>query len=105
MNFNFNNSYSTTRLPVFARNVVSTSHPLAAQAGLSIVGADAHAERSLTELRWPPRAVLVLGNVVVLVLEAMVVSIQTTRLVLCEFVTRFMQGRGRAFRPLPAPKP
>jgi len=33
-----------------------------AQAGLSIVGADAHAERSLTELRWPPRAVLVLGS-------------------------------------------
>ena len=37
MNFNFNNSYSSTRLPVFARNVVSTSHPLAAQAGLSML--------------------------------------------------------------------
>jgi V/A-type H+/Na+-transporting ATPase subunit I len=47
--------------------------------------------------------VLVLGNVVVIVLEAMVVSIQTTRLVLFEFFTRFMQGQGRAFRPLPAP--
>jgi V/A-type H+-transporting ATPase subunit I len=47
--------------------------------------------------------VLVLGNVVVIVLEAMVVSIQTTRLVLFEFFTRFMHGRGRAFRPLPAP--
>ena len=47
--------------------------------------------------------VLVLGNVVVIVLEAMVVSIQTTRLVLFEFFTRFMQGSGRAFRPLPAP--
>jgi V/A-type H+/Na+-transporting ATPase subunit I len=47
--------------------------------------------------------VLVLGNVLVIVLEAMVVSIQTTRLVLFEFFTRFMQGRGRAFRPLPAP--
>jgi RNA methyltransferase, TrmH family len=33
-----------------------------AQAGLSIVGADAHAERSLTDLRWPPRTVLVLGS-------------------------------------------
>jgi len=33
-----------------------------AQAGLSIVGADAHAERSLAALRWPPRAVLVLGS-------------------------------------------
>jgi V/A-type H+-transporting ATPase subunit I len=47
--------------------------------------------------------VLVLGNVVVIVLEALVVSIQTTRLVLFEFFTRFMQGQGRAFRPLPAP--
>ena len=47
--------------------------------------------------------VLVLGNVVVIVLEVMVVSIQTTRLVLFEFFTRFMQGQGRAFRPLPAP--
>ena len=34
MNFNFNNPYSTTRIPVFARNVVSTSHPLASTAGL-----------------------------------------------------------------------
>ena len=47
--------------------------------------------------------VLVLGNVVVIVLEGMVVSIQTTRLVLFEFFTRFMQGQGRTFRPLPAP--
>ncbi len=47
--------------------------------------------------------ILLLGNAIVIVLEAMVVSIQTTRLVLFEFFTRFMQGRGRAFRPLPAP--
>ncbi len=33
-NFNFNNPYTSTRVPLFARNVVSTSHPLAAQAGL-----------------------------------------------------------------------
>jgi gamma-glutamyltranspeptidase/glutathione hydrolase len=37
MNFNFNNPYTSTRLPLFARNVVSTSHPLAAQAGLSMM--------------------------------------------------------------------
>jgi V/A-type H+-transporting ATPase subunit I len=47
--------------------------------------------------------VLVLGNALVVVLEAMVVSIQTTRLVLFEFFARFMQGQGRVFRPLPAP--
>jgi gamma-glutamyltranspeptidase/glutathione hydrolase len=37
MNFNFNNPYTSTRLPVFARNVVSTSHPLAAQAGMRML--------------------------------------------------------------------
>jgi V/A-type H+-transporting ATPase subunit I len=47
--------------------------------------------------------VLVIGNLLVIVLEAMVVSIQTTRLVLFEFFARFMQGQGRVFRPLPAP--
>jgi V/A-type H+-transporting ATPase subunit I len=48
-------------------------------------------------------AVLIVGNALVIVLEAMVVSIQTTRLVLFEFFTRFMRGEGRSFRPLPAP--
>jgi V/A-type H+-transporting ATPase subunit I len=47
--------------------------------------------------------VLVAGNAVVLVLEVMVVSIQTTRLVLFEFFTRFLTAEGRIFRPLPAP--
>jgi len=37
MTFNFSNPYASTRLPVFARNIVSTSHPLAAQAGLRIL--------------------------------------------------------------------
>jgi gamma-glutamyltranspeptidase/glutathione hydrolase len=37
MNFNFSNPYTSTRLPVFARNVVSTSHPLASQAGLRML--------------------------------------------------------------------
>jgi V/A-type H+-transporting ATPase subunit I len=47
--------------------------------------------------------VLVLGNVLVIVLEGLVVSIQTTRLVLFEFFTRFLTAEGRVFRPLPAP--
>ena len=47
--------------------------------------------------------VLVIGNAIVLVLETMVVSIQTTRLVLFEFFTRFLTAEGRIFRPLPAP--
>ncbi|MEO5669554.1 MAG: gamma-glutamyltransferase family protein [Ramlibacter sp.] len=37
MKFDFHNPYPTARLPVFARNVVSTSHPLAAQAGLRML--------------------------------------------------------------------
>ncbi|HSQ73363.1 MAG TPA: hypothetical protein VLM87_13165, partial [Rubrivivax sp.] len=48
-------------------------------------------------------AVLVLGNVVVIVLEGLVVSIQTTRLVLFEFFARFLEAQGRVFRPLPPP--
>jgi len=37
MQFEFSNPYTSTRLPVFARNIVSTSHPLAAQAGLRML--------------------------------------------------------------------
>ena len=37
MNFDFSTPYASTRLPLFARNVVSTSHPLAAQAGLRMM--------------------------------------------------------------------
>lgn len=35
--FNWHNPYPTHRIPLFARNVVSTSHPLAAQAGLRML--------------------------------------------------------------------
>ena len=37
MHFSYTHSYASTRLPVFARNLVSTSHPLAAQAGLRML--------------------------------------------------------------------
>jgi V/A-type H+/Na+-transporting ATPase subunit I len=47
--------------------------------------------------------VFALGNVLILVLEGLVVSIQTTRLVLFEFFTRFFQAQGREFRPLAPP--
>ncbi|HRZ02558.1 MAG TPA: V-type ATPase 116kDa subunit family protein [Burkholderiaceae bacterium] len=47
--------------------------------------------------------VMAVGNVAIIVVEAMVVSIQTTRLVLFEFFTRFLHGGGRVFRPLPPP--
>lgn len=37
MKFNWNNPYPTIRVPVMGRNVVSTSHPFAAQVGLKII--------------------------------------------------------------------
>ena len=35
--FDYRNAYRSSRLPVFARNMVSTSHPLAVQAGLRVM--------------------------------------------------------------------
>jgi V/A-type H+-transporting ATPase subunit I len=52
---------------------------------------------------WAALLILLLGNLVIVLLEGLVVSIQTTRLVLFEFFNRFLQGTGRVFRPLPAP--
>jgi V/A-type H+/Na+-transporting ATPase subunit I len=47
--------------------------------------------------------VMVLGNLLIILLEGLVVSIQTTRLVLFEFFNRFLRGTGRVFRPPPPP--
>ena len=47
--------------------------------------------------------ILVLGNLVILVLEGMVVSVQTTRLILFEFFVRFVRAEGRPFRALLPP--
>ena len=41
--FNWSTGYPSVRLPIFARNVVSTSHPLAAQAGLRMLAAGGNA--------------------------------------------------------------
>lgn len=50
-------------------------------------------------------AIMVIGNIFVIVLEGLVVFIQTTRLVLFEFFIRFLRGEGRVFRPLTPPAP
>lgn len=47
--------------------------------------------------------VMVLGNMLIIILEGLVVSVQTTRLVLFEFFIRFLHGEGRVFRPLAPP--
>jgi len=43
MNFDWHNPYASTRVPVFARNIVATSQPLAAQAGLRMLAAGGNA--------------------------------------------------------------
>ncbi|MCG6897035.1 MAG: ATPase [Thiocapsa sp.] len=52
---------------------------------------------------WAGILIMFLGNLLIIALEGLVVSIQTTRLVLFEFFNRFLRGTGRVFRPLPAP--
>lgn len=47
--------------------------------------------------------VLVAGNVLILVIEGIVVAVQTTRLVLFEFFIRFLRTAGRPFRPMTPP--
>ena len=47
--------------------------------------------------------ILLIGNVIIILLEGLVVTIQTTRLILFEFFVRFLRGTGRTFRPLAAP--
>jgi V/A-type H+-transporting ATPase subunit I len=44
--------------------------------------------------------VLFIGNVIIILLEGLIVSIQTTRLLLFEFFVRFLKGEGRMFTPL-----
>lgn len=48
-------------------------------------------------------AIMVLGNIIVIALEGLVVSVQITRLVLFEFFIRFLRGEGRRFHPLTGP--
>lgn len=56
-----------------------------------------------TDCAWGWWVVMVLGNVFALVLEGLLVFVQTTRLVLFEFFIRFLRGEGRAFRPVVQP--
>jgi V/A-type H+/Na+-transporting ATPase subunit I len=47
--------------------------------------------------------VMILGNALVIALEGLIVSIQTTRLMLFEFFIRFLTAEGRQLRPLTGP--
>jgi len=50
--------------------------------------------------RWLQILGLALGNALLILIEGLVVGIQTTRLVLFEFFIRFLRGSGRALKPL-----
>lgn len=71
-----------------------------AHAGLSL------AIVTIAEVSTHPVAaffVMLLGNMLIIILEGLVVAVQTTRLVLFEFFIRFLHGEGRIFRPLTPP--
>jgi V/A-type H+-transporting ATPase subunit I len=70
-----------------------------AHAGLSV----AVLEMAGASGRYGYWIILLVGNVVMIALEGLVVSIQTTRLLLFEFFIRFLTGAGREFKPLPPP--
>ncbi len=48
---------------------------------------------------WLQGLILLIGNVFAVVMEGLLVFVQTTRLVLFEFFTRFLRADGRLFRP------
>jgi V/A-type H+/Na+-transporting ATPase subunit I len=50
--------------------------------------------------RWLAIVGLALGNALLILIEGLVVGIQTTRLVLFEFFIRFLRGDGRVLKPL-----
>ena len=58
----------------------------------------------LTDSWWLKAPVLITGNVLVIALEGLVVSIQTTRLIMFEFFRRFYAGEGSGFKPLTLPR-
>ncbi|MCG6871943.1 MAG: hypothetical protein LJE84_06595 [Gammaproteobacteria bacterium] len=85
------NTLSFVRVGAFALAHAGLSSAVISLAGMS----DALSLQLLT---------LVLGNLFVTALEGLVVSIQTTRLVLFEFFRRFLHTGGRPFRPLLPPE-
>lgn len=84
------NTLSFARVGAFA-----LAHAGLSQAVLSL------AEATPSAAGW--WVVLVAGNLLIIALEGLVVSIQTTRLILFEFFIRFLRGEGRPFRPVAPP--
>jgi V/A-type H+-transporting ATPase subunit I len=57
------------------------------------------------ESLWLIALIILVGNVFGVVLEGLLVFVQTTRLVLFEFFIRFLRAEGRLFRPVGGPVP
>jgi len=55
------------------------------------------------ESLWLIVLIILVGNVFGVVLEGLLVFVQTTRLVLFEFFIRFLRAEGRLFRPVSDP--
>jgi len=71
-----------------------------AHAGLSLAVISL-ADSTSSVLTW--LLVMAVGNALIIAIEGLVASIQTTRLVLFEFFNRFLSAGGRAFEPLAPP--
>jgi len=84
------NTLSFLRVGAFALAHAALSHAIMTLAGM--------VEQPLAWL-----LIVLLGNVFSVVLEGLVVFVQTTRLVLFEFFIRFLQAEGRLFRPVRKP--
>jgi len=55
------------------------------------------------ESLWLGGLFILVGNIFGVVLEGLLVFVQTTRLVLFEFFIRFLRAEGRLFRPVSGP--
>lgn len=71
-----------------------------AHAGL---GATVFSLADSTEHMVTAAIILLVGNTAIIALEGLVVSVQTTRLLLFEFFIRFMKAGGRPFQPMVPP--
>jgi V/A-type H+-transporting ATPase subunit I len=86
------NTLSFLRVGAFA-----LAHAALSQAAMTLADA--------VESLWLQGLIILAGNVFSVAMEGLLVFVQTTRLVLFEFFTRFLRADGRLFRPLPGPGP
>jgi V/A-type H+/Na+-transporting ATPase subunit I len=86
------NTLSFLRVGAFALAHAALSHAV-----LSLADA--------VESVWLQGLIILAGNAFSVVIEGLLVFVQTTRLVLFEFFTRFLRADGRLFRPLRGPQP